>query len=175
MKANVRRGRFYEAYKRNENDTTTLTCIDVAAHAKRRRYLNLCFTEGSILAASRFVIGHVDRWIDIIASEDIENADGWSQPIDFSERVDALIFDIMADLGFGKSFNIKEPGDNPLKHIPHSISEYMRFYYLVSPDTHFLFTLSISKLSNRLNCANNSSSCLVCHFWTFFFGLSLTV
>ncbi|KAJ3565253.1 hypothetical protein NPX13_g7573 [Xylaria arbuscula] len=132
MKSNVRRGRFYEAYKRNADDTTTLTCIDVAAHAKRRRFLNLCFTEKSIQAASRFVVEHVDRWIDIIASEEIKDEDGWSQPLNFSERVDALIFDIMADLGFGKSFDIKEPGDNPLKHIPHSISEYMRFYYLMS-------------------------------------------
>ncbi|KAK5625440.1 hypothetical protein RRF57_001156 [Xylaria bambusicola] len=132
MKANVRRGLFYEAYKRHANDTTTLTCIDVAAHARKRRYLNLCFTERSILAASRFVIDHVDRWIDIIASEEIQDADGWLHVINFSDRVDALIFDIMADLGFGKSFGIKEPGDNPFKNIPHNISVYMKFYYLMS-------------------------------------------
>ncbi|KAI0803516.1 cytochrome P450 [Xylaria sp. FL0064] len=113
MKANVRRGRFYEAFKRDAIDTTTLTCIDVAAHAKRRRHLNLCFTERSIRAASTFVIDHVDRWIQVIA-EGPQDGDGWSQPMDFSEKVDALIFDIMADLSFGKSFDIKEPGDNPI-------------------------------------------------------------
>ncbi|KAI1274965.1 benzoate 4-monooxygenase cytochrome P450 [Xylaria sp. FL0933] len=131
MKANVRRGRFYEAFKKDANDTTTLTCIDVAAHAKRRRHLNLCFTEKSIRAASTFVINHVDRWIQII-TEGPQDGDGWSQPMDFSEKVDALIFDIMADLSFGKSFDIKEPTDNPLKRTPHNISEYMRFFYLMS-------------------------------------------
>ncbi|KAI0505420.1 cytochrome P450 monooxygenase-like protein [Xylaria bambusicola] len=132
MKANVRRGRFYEALKRDVNDTSTLTCIDVAAHAKKRRCLNLCFTERSILAACRFVIAHVDRWIDIITSEDIQDADEWSQPLNFSDKVDALIFDITSDLSFGKSFNIKEPEDNPFKDIPHNIAEWLKFHYLIS-------------------------------------------
>ncbi|KAI1424304.1 benzoate 4-monooxygenase cytochrome P450 [Xylaria sp. FL1777] len=142
MKANVRRSRFYEAYKRNANDITTLTCIDVSAHAKRRKHLNLCFTERAVRAASGFVIDHVDRWIQIIA-EGIQDVNEWSQPMDFSEKVDALIFDIMADLSFGKSFNIKEPGDSPLKLVPHNISEYMRFYYLMSrvPFLEFLLWL----------------------------------
>ncbi|KAI1302908.1 benzoate 4-monooxygenase cytochrome P450 [Xylaria venustula] len=142
MRANVRRGRFYEAFKRNAHDITTLTCIDVAAHARRRKHLNLCFTERSIRAASVFVVNHVDRWIQII-TKGIQTAGEWSQPMDFSERVDGLIFDIMADLSFGTSFDIKEPGDNPLRHIPHSISEYMRFYYLMSrvPFLEFLLWL----------------------------------
>ena len=38
----------------------------------------------------------------------------------------------MGDLNFGRSFDIKEPGTNPLKTIPHNIVEYMKFYYPVS-------------------------------------------
>ncbi|KAI1475847.1 hypothetical protein F4774DRAFT_395527 [Daldinia eschscholtzii] len=43
--------------------------------------------------------------------------------------IDALIFDIIGDLSFGKSFNIKEPGANPFKTIPHGIVEYVCFCY----------------------------------------------
>ncbi|KAI1493642.1 benzoate 4-monooxygenase cytochrome P450 [Biscogniauxia mediterranea] len=130
VKSNVRRSRFYEALKRNKHESTTLTTIDVAEHARRRRRLNLCFTEKSIRAASEFIVKHVDRWIDIIVDE-IDGTTGWSASMDFSDRVDGLIFDIMADLSFGKSFDIKEPGDSYLKATPHNIAEYMKFYYLM--------------------------------------------
>ncbi|KAH8702535.1 cytochrome P450 monooxygenase-like protein [Talaromyces proteolyticus] len=128
MKSNVRRSPFYEAFKRNEREKTTLTTIDVAAHAKKRRILNIAFTEKLVRAASGFIIKHVDRWNQLIMDE-IDSDSEWSAPVDFSHKVDALIFDIMGDLCFGKSFGIKEPGDNPLKEVPHCIAEYMRFYY----------------------------------------------
>lgn len=38
----------------------------------------------------------------------------------------------MGDLSFGRSFDIKEPGPNPLKTIPHNIAAYMKFYHPVS-------------------------------------------
>ncbi|KAI1102035.1 benzoate 4-monooxygenase cytochrome P450 [Jackrogersella minutella] len=129
-KANVRRSHFYEAFKRNKRESTTLTTIDVAEHATKRRRLNLCFTEKSVRAASNFVVRHVDRWIDLILEEN-GTAIEWSSPVDFSEKIDALIFDIMGDLSFGQSFEIKEPGENPLKQTPHGIATYMRFYYLM--------------------------------------------
>ncbi|KAK0635838.1 cytochrome P450 [Bombardia bombarda] len=61
--------------------------------------------------------------------EENDSTTQWSAPVDFSERVDTLAFDIMGDLSFGKSFDIKEPGENPLKEVPHCIAEYMQFYY----------------------------------------------
>ncbi|KAI0141802.1 benzoate 4-monooxygenase cytochrome P450 [Xylariaceae sp. FL1272] len=127
-KSNVRRSHFYEALRRNHHEITTLTSIDVAEHARRRKRLSLCFTEKVIRASSDFVVKHVDRWIHLLTlANDIDTE--WSPPIDFSERVDALIFDIMGDLCFGKSFDIKEPGDNPLKSTPHNIAVYMKFKY----------------------------------------------
>ena len=46
-----------------------------------------------------------------------------------AEWNDRLAFDIMGDLCFGRSCEIKEPGENPFKAIPKSIAEYMRFFY----------------------------------------------
>lgn len=57
----------------------------------------------------------------------------WSAPMDLSRRLDDLTFDIIGDLAFGRSFDIKEPGENPLKVIPESVAGYMKFYYPVSP------------------------------------------
>ena len=118
MKSNVRRSHFYTALKRKMSENTTLNTIDIAEHAVKRKLLNTCFTEKSLRAASSFIIKHVDRWNEIMMEES-NSTTGWSVPIDFSEMIDMLVFDIMGDLSFGRSFDIKEPGENPLKVIPH--------------------------------------------------------
>ncbi|KAK8023702.1 benzoate 4-monooxygenase cytochrome P450 [Apiospora rasikravindrae] len=143
MKSNVRRSHFYTALKRKWTENTTLNTIDVAQHAFKRKLLQTCFTEKSVRAATSFIIRHVDRWNEIIAEETSDNGEDWSAPVDFADKVDALVFDIMGDLSFGRSFDIKEPGENPLKVIPHTIVEYMRFYYPFcrSPFLHLLIWL----------------------------------
>ena len=57
----------------------------------------------------------------------------WTEPRNMSTLAECLVFDIMGDLSFGKSFEIKEKRENPFKTIPHSIAEYMVFMYPVSP------------------------------------------
>ncbi|GAB1318167.1 Benzoate 4-monooxygenase cytochrome P450 [Madurella fahalii] len=129
MKSNVRRSRFYSALKRSSRESTTLNTIDVAEHAKKRKLLNLCFTEKSLRASSGFIIKHVDRWNELLIGEEERKTGAWTAPLDLSEKLDALVFDIMGDLCFGRSFDIKEPGENPLKAVPHFIADYMKFYY----------------------------------------------
>lgn len=131
MKSNVRRNHFYTALKRDSSENTALTSVDVADHARRRKLLNLSFTEKSLRAAAGFIVKHVDRWNELMLEENSSDTE-WSAPIDLSQKIDTLVFDIMGDLSLGKSFDIKEPGDNPLRVIPHTIAEYMRFYYPVS-------------------------------------------
>ncbi|KAI1853895.1 hypothetical protein JX265_012580 [Neoarthrinium moseri] len=123
-KSNVRRSKFYTAWRRNDRDRTTLNSIDVAEHAHRRKLLNVSFTEKSLRAATGFIIKHVDRWHALLVDE---SGSDWSAPVDFAETVDTLVFDIMGDLCFGRSFNIKEPGENPLKVVPHNIAKYTQF------------------------------------------------
>lgn len=130
MKSNVRRSKFYTAWRRSERDQTTLNTVDVAEHARKRKLLNLCFTEKTVRTASEFIIRHVGRWNELLVQD---CGAEWSKPVDFAAAVDALVFDIMGDLCFGKSFDIKEPGANPLKDVSHNITEYMQFYYPVSP------------------------------------------
>lgn len=135
MKRNVRRGRFYEAFSK-DGEINTLIDIDVAGHAKKRKLLNLCFTDKLVRAATNFVIEHVDQWHELIGEE--IGSDEWSHSINFSDRIDNVIFDIMGDLSFGCSYGTKEPGENLLKSIPHSISKAMEFYYPVSSHLGFI-------------------------------------
>lgn len=128
-RSNVRRSCFYRAFNRTKKiDETTFTTTDVAAHARKRRVLNVCFTERLVKAAAPFIVRHVDRWVELLAGE----GGGWSPAVDFSVVVDALIFDIMGDLSFGRSFDIKEGGENSVKEVPDCISSALQFYYPVS-------------------------------------------
>ena len=130
MKSNVQRSPIYTVLKRKSNDNNTLNTVDVAEHAQKRKLLNLCFTEKSLRAAAGFIVKHVDRWNELMLKEN-SNATEWSAPVDFAPMLDNLVFDIIGDLSLGKSFDIKEPGDNPLRVMPHNAAEYMGFYYLV--------------------------------------------
>ncbi|KAF4582168.1 benzoate 4-monooxygenase cytochrome P450 [Ophiocordyceps camponoti-floridani] len=91
-RSNVRRSCFYRAFNRTKKiDETTFTTTDVAAHARKRRVLNVCFTERLVKAAAPFIVRHVDR--------------------------------------FGRSFDIKEGGENSVKEVPDCISSALQFYY----------------------------------------------
>lgn len=130
MKANVRRGRFYEALQSKTEEKTTLTVVDVAEHSRRRKFLNICFSDRMVREACQFVCHHVDRWNEILV-QDIAESGEWSTSLNFSHSIDTMVFDVMGDLNFGASFDIKEPGDRPFKEVPQLIAQYMTFYYPV--------------------------------------------
>jgi cytochrome P450 len=129
--ANVKKAKFYETFRRKNSWANGFNITDPALHSSKRRILNTAFTEKSIRSAEEFTIQHVDRWCELLCDDN----DSWSKPRDMAERTDCLTFDLISDLAFGKSFNIKEPGDgNPFKEIPRTIATYMNFMFPVSDD-----------------------------------------
>lgn len=112
-------------------------------HARKRRVLNSAFSENAIRSATAFVIKHVDRWNELLVEGN--NGKEWTEPQNMSDLTDYLVFDIMGDLCFGKSFELKEPGKNPFKHMPHTIADFMQFMYPVSPYTEKAILLVLIK------------------------------
>ena len=127
-KSNVQRSKNYEFWQRNGLDVNTLNTSDVALHHKKRRNLNLVFTEKSVRAAGVFINEHVNRWGDLLMGSE---SGEWSPPRNMSDWTDYLVFDILCDLCFGRSLNIKEPEDNKFKGIPKAIHAYLTFTYPV--------------------------------------------
>ncbi|KAL8735400.1 MAG: hypothetical protein Q9166_000945 [cf. Caloplaca sp. 2 TL-2023] len=126
-KANVKKNKTYDAWRRNEDDANTLNVTDVAIHSRKRKLLNTVLTNKSVRSASTFIIKHLDRWNELSVT-----GNDWSKPIYLTNWSDCLVFDILGDLCFGKSFGIKEPGDNPFKAMPDTIISYMKFWHPVS-------------------------------------------
>ena len=128
FKSNVQRSKDYELYQKNEMDVNTINTSNVALHHKKRRMLNLIFTEKSVRAAGVFIQRHVDRWNELLTDDQGQT---WSQPRNMSDWSDYLIFDIFCDLCFGSSLDIKEPGENPFRAIPKNIHSVLEFMYPV--------------------------------------------
>jgi len=128
-RSNVKKGKFYDVIPHNKEARSTLNTIDKAAHAKKRKVLNAVFSDSAVRSAETFVIKHVDRWCDLLL--DKVKVGEWTEPKNAAHLTDFLVFDILGDLAFGRSFESKEPGPNTLKAIPHSIASYAMFMYPV--------------------------------------------
>ena len=122
----------YSVWQRNKSSISTFTTTDLALHHRKRRILNPAFSEKSIRASEVFVQKHIHRWIELLSDGDTKD---WSQPKNMSEWIDNLVFDILCDLCFGRSLNVKDPGENRFKGIPKAIHTYLTFNYSVSIDT----------------------------------------
>jgi cytochrome P450 len=113
-RGNVRRADFYNALKRRDEETSTITYTDNTMHANSRRLLDLAFTGNSLHEAAHFMQKHIDRWHQLLTID----GDDWTPPINFTDRANELVFDILGDTCFGNSFNTIELEENPLKAVP---------------------------------------------------------
>lgn len=86
-KANVKRSRFYDTWSRNSDDVSALTTSDMGLHARKRRLLNLAFTDQSVKASGPLMARHIDRWNELLPGEKADrDEDGWSEPRDMAKR-----------------------------------------------------------------------------------------
>jgi hypothetical protein len=131
-KANVGRAKSYKAWQTSTEANTALT-IDPQSHGRKRKILNQAFTEKSVKHAANFIVEHAERWIDLLSdTADAEETDGWTNSRNMSDWNDWLVFDILGDLCFGRSFDVKEPKPNPLRKIPHLVIQHVQLFYPVS-------------------------------------------
>ena len=128
MKSNAQKSECARVWQRNESTIMTFTTTDLVLHRKKRRVLNPAFSEKSIRAAEVFIQMHVDRWHELIPDGDTKD---WSQRKNMAEWIDYLVFHILCDLCFGRSLNIKDPGENPFRGIPKAIHTHLTFSYQV--------------------------------------------
>lgn len=129
----MKRAKSYEAWAKNVNESNTALTTDPASHARKRKVLNQAFTEKSVKHAATFMTKHAERWIDLlVADNDVSAEHGWTKTRNMSEWNDWVVFDILGDLCFGRSFETKEPGPNPIREIPRHIIRHVRLFYPVS-------------------------------------------
>lgn len=143
-KGNIKKGLYYEVWPRNVNALTTWNSTSLEVHGRKRRVLNHAFSEKALRSAEPFVISNADRWCEVIAGE-IDETTGWSTSLNMADWVNYLVFDILGDLCFGKSFDMKEK-DSDMKYVPHLMVEFLS---LMHPVSRLRPVLSVFKLGSR--------------------------
>lgn len=129
-KANVKKGEYYNVWPRNHKQLNTWNVTDRTQHVRKRKVLSNAFSDRAVRSAEQFVIRHVDRWCELLI-QDAGNS--WSKPRNIARWSEFLVFDILTDLCFGKSFGLKEPGENELKDIPSQIAASVALHHPVCP------------------------------------------
>jgi hypothetical protein len=115
------------------NSLTTLLAwneTEIGSHVTKRRVLNNAFSDRAVRSAEPFVIQHVDRWCDLIV-ETGHFGSSWTPSINMAEWSNYLVLDMFTELCFGKSFHIKEPGNEKYRFVPHLMTEYAELLHLV--------------------------------------------
>lgn len=74
------------------------------------------------------------------------NETGWSKPLNMKDWVNYLVFDILGDLCFGRSFDMKER-DSDMKYVPHLLVDFLTLMHPVSLSDLFFYSLLVSTIS----------------------------
>lgn len=127
--ANVQKAWQFGIWPKSATSVSTFACTDKNVHRRRRRNLDHAFSDRAVRAAEPFVIEHCDKWGPLLAED---SGDGWSEPRNMTEWADSFVFDILCDLCFGWTYEVKRPGPNKLRTVPADVANYMKFTYKVS-------------------------------------------
>lgn len=121
-KGNVKKGVYYKVWPREAKAVTTWNSIDPAVHSFKRRVLNHAFSSKALRSAEPFVLSNTDRWCELLDNEVSAGAGEWSGSVNMTDWVNYLVFDILGDLCFGKSFDMKEP-NGPMREAPELMAD----------------------------------------------------
>ncbi|KAI4252088.1 MAG: hypothetical protein LQ352_004488, partial [Teloschistes flavicans] len=139
----------------HSESVNTWATIDKQKHARKRRILNAAFSDKALRSSEPYIVRHTDRWCELSVED---TGTRWSRPIDMVEWANAIVFDILGDLLYARSYDIKEPGPNDQKDIPKLISEFVmaqhsvnKFNELTRPKTMKTYlTFVVSCITQRI-------------------------
>jgi cytochrome P450 len=112
--ANVQKSVFYKCFRAAPQAISTLLATEKQHHARKRRIMGQAFSDSALRGFEQYVLGHVEDLVERIksaANSSNSQESRWSAPQDMSNWCNWLVFDIMGDLVFGKSFGTL--GDKP--------------------------------------------------------------
>jgi hypothetical protein len=107
----VTRAKSYEAWDNNTGEPNTALATDPALYARKRKILNQALTNKALKNSTIFMAQHIETWLDLlVAGDDVDKEHGWTKTRNMSKWTSWVVFDILGNLCFGRSFEIKEPG-----------------------------------------------------------------
>ncbi|CAK3811186.1 P450 monooxygenase [Lecanosticta acicola] len=105
--ANVQKSVFYKCFRAAPQAISTLLATEKQHHARKRRIMGQAFSDSTLKGFEQYVQGHVQDLVDRVRREVHRpgaEKSPWSAPLDMANWCNWLVFDIMGDLVFGRSF-----------------------------------------------------------------------
>lgn len=127
-KGNVRKSDYYELWPRTVDTINTWNCTDIEVHQRKRRVLNNAFSDKALRSAEPFILANVDRWCELLGQE---AGSGWSKSLNVADWINYLVFDILGDLCFGKSFDMKEPSSQ-MRYVIELMGEFLQVMHPIA-------------------------------------------
>lgn len=126
----MKKGLYYNAWPRNSESLTTWNSTNIAIHARKRRVLNYSFSDKALRSAEPFILSNANRWVELLGDEINQSGQEWSKSLNMADWANWLVFDILGDLCFGKSFDMKEPGSD-MKEVPELMADMLKLMHPV--------------------------------------------
>jgi len=106
----------YRAFEMTPTAHDLQSTVDKTAHSRKRRVMSQAFSDTALKFLEEHIHRHVDIFVKCLADRDSSRTnngkDLWTHPKNVAQWCNFLSFDLMAELVFGKSFQILEQFDN---------------------------------------------------------------
>lgn len=129
-KGNVRKSDYYRVWPKNSSISNAWNATDVHTHAPKRRVMNQAFSDKALRSAEPFVQSNADHFCKHIEKR-IPHGQEWSVTLNMAHEINHLVFDILGDLCFGKSFNMMDP-KSETRHIPELLAEFLQLMHPIA-------------------------------------------
>ena len=130
-KVNLVKADWYAALVVAENNSAnTFSTQDRSIHAYKRRMLSNAFSENALRDMESKIIANIEIWLGRLG-EDVQT-DGWTLPHNVGPLCNYLVFDILTNLCFGRSFNLLKSTD--MRYVAELIPTAVRAIYDVNPN-----------------------------------------
>jgi cytochrome P450 len=115
VRANTGKADWYRIWEMLFGAASTATILDRKVHAKRKRVLQLGFSERALSDVEHILLRNTDEFCDILLDDSTKNSvdqKGWGPARNLSLLVGYLTFDNMGEMVFSKSFGMQHRDTN---------------------------------------------------------------
>ncbi|KAI9040037.1 cytochrome P450 [Aspergillus affinis] len=108
---NVKKFRWYESFY----SVSIFNATDNSVHARKRRAMSQAFSDHALCGMEPHIVSSIREWYCAIGEDTgINNAaqDGWTRPKDMAHWSACIVFDVLGEMCFGRSFETSTKEEN---------------------------------------------------------------
>ncbi|KAH8430736.1 cytochrome P450 [Aspergillus melleus] len=111
--ANVRKSRWYSSFY----SVSIFNAIDKDVHARKKRVMSQAFSDQALRAMEPHIISSIREWCGAIGKDagsksKSGGSDRWTEPKDMAHWSACMVFDVLGEICFGRSFETSTKEEN---------------------------------------------------------------